>query len=81
MKQIPVCITAQLASTVLTLEEVMSLEVGDILLFDEKVNESVELIVSGRTAFRGRPAKSVGKHAVLITELPCDTGQIVSGEW
>lgn len=73
MQQIPICITAQLASTVLTLEEIMNLEVGDILLLDKKVNESIELVVSGRTAFRGRPAKSTGKHAVLITELPCDT--------
>ncbi len=73
MQQIPICITAQLASTVLTLEEIMSLEVGDILLLDKKVNESIELVVSGQTAFRGRPAKSEGKHAVLITELPCDT--------
>lgn len=74
MQQIPVCITAQLASTVLTLEEIMSLEVGDILLLDKKVNESIELVVSGQTAFRGRPAKSAGKHAVLITELSCDAG-------
>ena len=74
MQQIPICITAQLASTVLTLEEIMSLEVGDILLFDKKVNESTELVVSGQTAFRGQPAKSAGKHAVLITELFCDTG-------
>jgi flagellar motor switch protein FliM len=73
MQQIPICITAQLASTVLTLEEIMSLEVGDVLLLDKKVNESIELTVSGQTAFRGRPAKSEGKHAVLITELPCDT--------
>jgi len=74
MQQMPVCITAQLASTVLTLEEIMSLEVGDILLLDKKVNEPIELITSGRTALRGRPAKSAGKHAVLITELSCDTG-------
>lgn len=74
IQQMPVCITAQLASTVLTLEEIMSLEVGDILLFDKKVNESIELVVSGQTAFRGRPAKSAGKHAVLITELSCDAG-------
>lgn len=74
IQQMPVCITAQLASTVLTLEEVMSLEVGDILLLDKKVNESIELVVSGQTAFRGRPAKSAGKHAVLITELSCDAG-------
>ncbi len=74
MQQIPVCVTAQLASTVLTLEEIMSLEVGDILLLDRKVNESIELIINGRAAFRGRPAKSAGKHAVVITELSCDTG-------
>jgi len=74
MQQMPVCITAQLASIVLTLEEIMSLEVGDILLLDKKVNEPIELITSGRTALLGRPAKSAGKHAVLITELSCDTG-------
>jgi flagellar motor switch protein FliM len=74
MQQMPVCITAQLASMVLTLEEIMSLEVGDILLLDKKVNESIELVVSGQTALLGRPAKSAGKHAVLITELSCDAG-------
>ena len=74
MQQMPVCITAQLASTVLTLEEIMSLEVSDILLLDKKVNEPIELITSGRTALLGRPAKLAGKHAVVITELFCDTG-------
>jgi len=74
MQQMPVCITAQLASTVLTLEEIMSLEVGDILLLDKKVNEPIELITSGRTALLGRPAKLAGKHAVVITELFHDTG-------
>jgi len=74
MQQMPVCITAQLASTVLTLEEIMSLEVGDILLLDKKVNEPIELITSGRTALLGRPAKLAGKHALVITELFGDTG-------
>ena len=65
----PVSITAQLASTVLTLEEALNLEAGDILLLDKKVNEPIELITSGRTALLGRPAKSAGKYAVVITEL------------
>ena len=69
MQQMPVSITAQLASTVLTLEEALNLEVGDILLLDKKVNEPIELITSGRTALLGRPAKSAGKYAVVITEL------------
>jgi len=74
MQKMPVYITAQLASTVLTLKEIMSLEVGDILLLDKKVNEPIELITSGRTALLGRPARSAGKYAVVITELFNDTG-------
>ncbi|MBW8039369.1 MAG: hypothetical protein FVQ85_05165 [Planctomycetes bacterium] len=62
-------VTAQLASTVLTFEEVMSLGAGDILLLDKKIHEPVELIVEGRILFRGQPAKSSGKYAVVITEL------------
>ncbi|MHC4534067.1 MAG: FliM/FliN family flagellar motor switch protein [Planctomycetota bacterium] len=74
MQKMPVYIMAQLASTVLTLKEIMSLEVGDILLLDKKVNEPIELITSGRTALLGRPAKLAGKYAVVITELFKDTG-------
>jgi len=67
--KLPVSITAQLASTVLTLEEIMSLHVDDVLLLDKKLNEPVELVVEGRTIFRGQPAKSDGKQAIVITEL------------
>jgi len=74
MQKMPVYITAQLASTVLTLKEIMSLEVGDILLLDKKVNEPIELITSGRTALLGQPARLSGKNAVVITELFSDTG-------
>jgi flagellar motor switch protein FliM len=74
MQKMPIYITAQLASTVLTLKEIMSLEVGDILLLDKKVNEPIELITSGRTALLGRPARLAGKNAVVITELFNDTG-------
>ena len=69
VQQIPVSVSAQLASIVLTFEEIMSLEVDDILLFDKKVDEPAELIVEGRTLLRGRPVQSDGKHAVQITEL------------
>ena len=70
--KVGVPITAQLASTALTLEEIMALHVGDILLLDKRVNELVELIIEGQTIFRGQPAKSDGRHAVVITEL-CST--------
>ncbi len=67
--KVPVSVTAQLASIVLTFEEAMNLQVDDILLLDKKANEPVKLIVEGRAILRGRPAKSEGKYAVVITNL------------
>lgn len=68
LEQTSVSITAQLASTVFTFEEIMGLRPSDILLLDKKVDEPVELIIQGQTFFRGRPAKSAGRYAVVITE-------------
>ncbi|MHC4531360.1 MAG: FliM/FliN family flagellar motor switch protein [Planctomycetota bacterium] len=68
----PVSVTAQLASTVLTFEEIMSLQVDDVLLLDKGVKEPAELIVEGQTIFRGQPVKADNNHAVVITEL-CGT--------
>lgn len=68
VQQIPVSIKARLASTMITFEEIMSLQTNDILLFDKRVDEPTELIIEGKMLFRGRPVKSDGKYAVLITE-------------
>ena len=73
VQEMPVFVTAQLASIVLTFEEAMSLGVDDTLLFDKKIDEPVELIVKGKTVLRGWPAKSAGKHAVVITGPACNT--------
>ena len=67
IRQTPVSVTAQLASTELTFEEIMSLQADDILLLDKNISEPVELIVEGKTVLRSRPAKSDGRYAVVIT--------------
>jgi flagellar motor switch protein FliM len=67
LQNVTVSVTAQLAATALTLKELMSLLPSDILLLDKKVDEPIELIVEGRAVYRGRPAKSAGKRAVVIT--------------
>lgn len=73
LQQVPVSVTAQLASTMLTFEEIMSLQPCDVLLLDKKIDEPIELIVQGRTLLRGWPAKSAGTHAVVVTEAFCNT--------
>ena len=69
LNEMPVLITGQLSSTVLTFEEIMDLQVDDILLLDKRIDEPVELIVGDRTFYYGRPAKSAGKYAVKITNM------------
>lgn len=70
LHRMPVSISAQLACTYLTFQELVAIRPGDILLLDKGIDELVELIVEGRTLLRGRPAKSVGQYAVVITESP-----------
>ncbi|HUS71958.1 MAG TPA: FliM/FliN family flagellar motor C-terminal domain-containing protein [Sedimentisphaerales bacterium] len=73
MQEMPVSVVAQVASAVLPFGEIVSLRPNDILLLDKRIDEPIELIVNGQRAFLARPAKSAGKHAVLITELACNT--------
>jgi flagellar motor switch protein FliM len=68
IRQVPVQVTVQLASTLLSFKEMMNLQVDDILLLDKKIDEPIELIAGSRTVCRGRPAKSAGKYAMVITE-------------
>jgi flagellar motor switch protein FliN/FliY len=69
LMEIPISVTAQLASAVVTFEQIMSLRPSDILLLDKGIDEPVELIVEGRSLFRGQPVKSVGQYAVAITKM------------
>ena len=74
LQEMPVLITGQLASAVLSFEELMNLQADDILLLDKRVDLPVELIVDGRTVYYGRPAKSAGKYAVTITTTATAVG-------
>jgi len=68
LQEVPVTVRATLAATTLTFQEILDLGPGDILLLDKPVNGSVELVLEGRTIFRGRPARSQGRYAVVIAE-------------
>jgi flagellar motor switch protein FliM len=76
LQQAPIFVTARLACTALTFEEIVSLRPSDVLLLDKAIDEPVDLIVEGRTLFRGQLAKSAGQHAVVITQVFCDTAEM-----
>ncbi len=66
MQQMPVSVTACLASTMLTFEEIMNLRPNDILLLGKRTDEPIDLIVDNRIICHGWPAKSDGLYAVVI---------------
>ena len=69
LRKMSVSVTARFAGTTFVFGELLNLQPGDILLLDKKITDPVELLVEGRTLFRGLPAKSAGKQAVIVTEL------------
>ncbi|UCE48638.1 MAG: FliM/FliN family flagellar motor switch protein [Phycisphaerales bacterium] len=69
LQEMTVSVTAQLDTIPLTFEEVANLQVNDMLLLDRTVDEPIELVLNDRPIFSGRPAKSAGKYAVVITAM------------
>ncbi len=68
INEINVTVTAQLASTMLTFEEIINLQVDDIFLFDRRVDEPMELLIDDMVICYGWPAKSSGQYALVVTE-------------
>ncbi len=72
IEKIPVPITVQLACVPVSVEEVLNLAVGDVLLLDKKTSEPAQLIAAGKTVCRGLCAKLAGNYALSVTEAVFD---------
>jgi flagellar motor switch protein FliM len=75
VQQMPVAVTARLASTALHFEELLELRRDDILVLDRSLDETIELLVDSRVVFRGRVAQSNGRRAAVITQSMTAGGQ------
>jgi len=58
-----------LGETVLTVPEVVNLEVGDLVMLNQRVSEDLELKVEGNTKFHGQPGAYKGKRAFQIKSI------------
>jgi len=72
VQQMPVTVTARLATTRLSFAEVLDLSADDILLIDKPIEQPVDVIVDGRTVFYGRAAQVKGQYAVFVTDCAAD---------
>jgi len=63
--EMDVCI--ELGTLTLVFGDMMNLAVDDVVVLNRKVTDPVDVVIEGRTLFHGRPARSEGHHAVVIT--------------
>jgi flagellar motor switch protein FliM len=75
LQRMPVTVAARLAATSIRFREMLDLAPGDILLLGKPLDEPLELVVDGRPVFRGRPARSEGRYAALVTHPPAGCTQ------
>jgi len=59
-------IIAELGKTSITVGELLSLRQGDILRLNKKVNQEIEIVISGRRKLAARPGSVDGKKAVRV---------------
>ncbi len=62
----------RLGTANLTIRDIMSLEEGDVLLLNKKIDESAELIIQGKVFLSGYPVRCEGQYALQIAK---PTGQ------
>lgn len=62
-------LSACLATKCIKIENLMNLDIGDVLLFDKKVESKFQILVAGKTKFLGRPGIFGRNKAVKITDV------------
>ncbi len=60
-------INAELAKTSLSVREIIDLKVGDVIKTNKKINDEIELLISGKRKLAARPGSVEGKKAIRIT--------------
>lgn len=65
--KVPIEVTAELYSASMTLNDIMNLSAGDILLLEQKVRDPIKVLFNGHEGFTGYPAQSSGKYSLVIS--------------
>ena len=67
LNDIPIPVKAVLGKANIAVSDLMTVEVGDVLVLDKRIDSPIEVLIDDKMFFKGRPAKSMKKYAVAIT--------------
>ena len=65
--KVPVCL--ELGDTVLSLSDIMRLQVGDVIRLDSFVDDMINVRVGSRVKFTGRPGSVDGRYSVEVSQV------------
>ncbi len=69
IKQVDIAVATEMSNTAITFEQLVDMKVNDIVLFDKKIDEPIDITVQSRPLFRGWMAKTQGNYAVVIENI------------
>lgn len=69
VKSVHLPFIAELGTTMVNLQDILGLQVGDIIMLDQIVRNNLNIRVGNLTKFRGRPGVLGKKMAISITEV------------
>lgn len=61
-------VIAELGSTMISVQQLLSINEGDVLMLDRKTDEDIDILVGGEKAYIGKPGKVGQNNAVIITD-------------
>lgn len=69
INQVRLPVAVELGRANITLRELLSLEVGDVVALDKRVGEPLDVLVGKKTKMKGMPGRVGRRLAIKITEL------------
>lgn len=68
MYESPMDVTAMLSRSLMTLNDIMTLSVGDVVVLERKITEPLDIQVNNQPCFTAWPAVSDGRYALSVAE-------------
>jgi flagellar motor switch/type III secretory pathway protein FliN len=69
LHDVPVEVTARLCMSSIRIEDLVTLEPGDVLVIDKKTTEPIETLLNGRLCFHAWPAVCEGKLSLVVSQF------------
>jgi flagellar motor switch/type III secretory pathway protein FliN len=69
LHDVPVRITAQLSMSSIRVEDLVTMDPGDVLVTDKRTNEPLDILVNGLFCFRAWPALCEGKFSLVVAPV------------